>query len=79
MAELVDCTGLENQRSLTAVQGFESLTLLFKYYIMKITTKYGTYEERELAQLIRRNMMSKVYNDKTKYNRKIKHKKCLTY
>ena len=46
---------------------------------MKITTKYGTYEERELAQLIRRNMMSKVYNDKTKYNRKIKHKKCLTY
>ena len=46
---------------------------------MKITTKYGTYEERELAQLIRRNMMSKVYNDKTKYNRKNKHKKCLNY
>ena len=46
---------------------------------MKITTKHGTYEERELAQLIRRNMMSRVYNDKTKYNRKTKHKKCLTY
>ena len=43
---------------------------------MKITTNSGTYEERELAQLIRRKMMSKVYNDKTKYNRKIKHKKC---
>ncbi len=46
---------------------------------MKITTKYGTYEERELAQLIRRNMMSKVYNDKTQYNRKTKPKKCLIY
>lgn len=42
---------------------------------MKIETKYGTYEERELAQLIRRNMMSKVYKDKTKYTRKIKYKK----
>lgn len=46
-----------------------------KYYIMKITTKYGTYEERELAQLIRRNMMSRVYKDKTKYTRKVKHKR----
>lgn len=42
---------------------------------MKIETKYGTYEERELAQLIRRKMMSRVYKDKTKYTRKIKHKK----
>ena len=42
---------------------------------MDIVTKYGTYGERELAQLIRRNMMSKVYKDKTKYNRKQKHKK----
>lgn len=41
---------------------------------MKIETKYGTYEERELAQLIRRKMMSRVYKDKTKYTRKVKHK-----
>ena len=40
-----------------------------------IETKYGTYNVRELAQLIRRNMMSREYRDKTKYTRKIKHKK----
>lgn len=32
------------------------------------------YSERYLAQIIRRKMMSKVYKDKTKYNRKPKHK-----
>ncbi len=32
------------------------------------------YNERHLAQIIRRKMMSKVYKDKTKYNRKQKHK-----
>lgn len=58
-----------------AVCELESHYLLFKYYIMKIETKYGTYEERELAQLIRRKMMSRVYKDKTKYTRKVKHKK----
>ena len=41
----------------------------------KIITESGTYEERNLAQLIRRRMMSKVYKDKTKYTRKVKHKK----
>lgn len=33
------------------------------------------YSERELSQLIRRNMITKVVPDKTKYNRKAKHKK----
>ena len=32
------------------------------------------YEERYLAQIIRRKMMSKLYKDKTKYTRKQKHK-----
>lgn len=41
----------------------------------KIETKYGIYNVRELAQLIRRNMMSRTYKDKTKYTRKQKHKK----
>ena len=33
------------------------------------------YNERELAQLIRRKMLTKVVKDKTKYTRKTKHKK----
>lgn len=41
---------------------------------MDIVTKYGTYGVRELSQLIRRNMMSREYKDKTKYTRKNKHK-----
>ena len=41
----------------------------------KVVTDFGTYEERNLAQLIRRRMMSKEYKDKTKYTRKLKHKK----
>lgn len=32
------------------------------------------YNERHLAQLIRRNMMSKTHRLKTKYTRKTKHK-----
>ena len=40
-----------------------------------IETDKGTYRVRELAQLIRRNMMTREYKDKTKYNRKLKHKK----
>lgn len=39
-----------------------------------IETELGSYKERNLAQLIRRKMMSRIYNDKTKYNRKLKHK-----
>jgi hypothetical protein len=34
----------------------------------------STYGERELSQLIRRNMMSKTYKSKKDYTRKIKHK-----
>lgn len=33
-----------------------------------------TYGERELAQLIRRRMLTKTVKDKTKYTRKEKHK-----
>ena len=33
-----------------------------------------TYGERELAQLIRRKMITRSVKDKTKYNRKLKHK-----
>ena len=40
-----------------------------------IETDSGIYSERELAQLIRRKMISKEHFDKTKYTRKIKHKK----
>ena len=41
---------------------------------MDIVTKYGTYGERELAQLIRRNMITREHKDKTKYTRKNKHR-----
>lgn len=34
-----------------------------------------TYGERELAQLIRRKMITREVKDKTKYTRKEKHKK----
>jgi hypothetical protein len=34
----------------------------------------STYGDRELSQLIRRNMMSKTYKSKKDYTRKIKHK-----
>ena len=37
-----------------------------------IETDSGIYSERELAQLIRRKMISKEHS--TKYTRKIKHK-----
>lgn len=37
-----------------------------------------TYGERELAQLIRRKMITKEVKDKTKYTRKEKHKKPIT-
>lgn len=40
-----------------------------------IETDSDIYSERELAQLIRRKMISKEHLDKTKYTRKIKHKK----
>lgn len=40
-----------------------------------IETDFGTYSERNLAQLIRRKMISKEHADKTKYTRKAKHKK----
>ena len=36
-----------------------------------------TYGERELAQLIRRKMITRTVKDKTKYTRKVKHKKNL--
>lgn len=36
-----------------------------------------TYGERELAQLIRRKMITRSIKDKTKYTRKEKHKKDL--
>jgi hypothetical protein len=36
-----------------------------------------TYGERELAQLIRRKMITRSVKDKTKYTRKEKHKKVL--
>ena len=39
-----------------------------------IETNQGIYSERELAQLIRRKMISKEHSNKTKYTRKIKHK-----
>lgn len=39
-----------------------------------IETDYGVYSERNLAQLIRRKMISREHADKTKYTRKIKHK-----
>lgn len=39
-----------------------------------IETNSGIYSERNLAQLIRRKMISKEHSDKTKYTRKIKHK-----
>ena len=45
-----------------------------KKQMRDIVTKYGTYGARELSQLIRRNMMSREYKDKTKYTRKLKHK-----
>lgn len=41
----------------------------------KININGQEYSERHLSQIIRRKMMSKVYKDKTKYNRKFKHKK----
>lgn len=41
---------------------------------MKIETKYGSYNERNLSALIRRNMMTKEYKLKNKYTRKQKHK-----
>lgn len=44
---------------------------------MDIVTKYGTYGDRELSQLIRRNMITREHKDKTKYTRKNKHK--ITY
>lgn len=37
-----------------------------------------TYGERELAQLIRRKMITREVKDKTKYTRKEKHKKPIT-
>jgi hypothetical protein len=36
-----------------------------------------TYGERELAQLIRRKMITREVKDKTRYTRKEKHKKPL--
>ena len=39
-----------------------------------IETDSGIYSERELAQLIRRKMISKEHSNKTKYTRKQKHK-----
>ena len=39
-----------------------------------IETNSGIYSERNLAQLIRRKMISKEHVDKTKYTRKVKHK-----
>ena len=39
-----------------------------------ITIDGQTYEERELAQLIRRKMITRSIKDKTKYTRKEKHK-----
>ena len=39
-----------------------------------IETNCGVYSERNLAQLIRRKMISKEHTDKTKYTRKVKHK-----
>ena len=36
-----------------------------------------TYGERELAQLIRRKMITREVKDKTKYTRKEKHKQTL--
>ena len=43
---------------------------------MKRTLKVNgaTYGDRELSQLIRRNMMSKTYKSKKDYCRKQKHK-----
>lgn len=40
----------------------------------KIETKYGSYNERNLSALIRRNMMTKEHKLKNKYTRKQKHK-----
>lgn len=39
-----------------------------------VHTNYGTYNDRELSQLIRIKMMSKTYKTKKDYSRKIKHK-----
>ena len=41
---------------------------------MEIETKYGSYNERNLSALIRRNMMTKEHRLKNKYTRKQKHK-----
>ena len=55
--------------------------LCFIYCIMKadktINVDGQTYGERELAQLIRRKMITRTVKDKTKYTRKVKHKKSL--
>ena len=55
--------------------------LCFIYCIMKtdktINIDGQTYSERELAQLIRRKMITRTVKDKTKYTRKVKHKKNL--
>lgn len=42
-----------------------------------ITVDGQTYGERELAQLIRRRMITRSIKDKTKYTRKEKHRKTL--
>jgi len=41
----------------------------------KIPNRRETKEERQLAQKIRRRMITQVKKDKTKYTRKTKHKK----
>ena len=43
----------------------------------QISVDGQTYGERELAQLIRRKMITRSIKDKTKYTRKEKHKKDL--
>ena len=40
-----------------------------------IETDFGIYSERNLAQLIRRRMISKEHADKTKYTRNIKSRR----
>lgn len=37
------------------------------------------YNERHLAQLIRRKMMSRTYKSKKQYTRKLKHKNLMNY
>ena len=53
---------------------FTNFTLIMKKKKQIISVDGQAYSERELAQLIRRRMITRSVKDKTKYTRKEKHK-----